>query len=327
MNHTIAVLGPIPRDHIVTHHGETIQKYGCIMHPVAALSRLYCGEARVIPVANVRKVDEQAIGELLSTFAGVATSHVSSEADQGAVIRLRFLDQNRRLEKQLAFMNPILPEHVSDLTDADAFVFVPIAESEVSLDTLRFLKAHSKGLIIFDAHGPTTTVTRFGDRHLQFWINRDQWLPYIDVLKMNLEESACCWFDKEYSMEELSTDHLEPGRDHLRPLAEYCLQRGLKALIVTTDEHGCLVYTYKDGVLQEDFVPSVRVEHVVDTTGCGDSFAGGLAFGLLRHPGDYIRAARFANAIGAQRTQGKTFDVFLPLAETEAMILRQYGEL
>ena len=34
----IAVLGPIPRDHIVTHQGDLIQKWGCVTHPVIALS-------------------------------------------------------------------------------------------------------------------------------------------------------------------------------------------------------------------------------------------------------------------------------------------------
>jgi sugar/nucleoside kinase (ribokinase family) len=64
----------------------------------------------------------------------------------------------------------------------------------------------------------------------------------------------------------------------------------------------------------------VRVEHVVDTTGSGDSFAGGLGFGLLQKPKDYIRAARFGNALGALRTQGKTFSVFKSLKETEQII-------
>ena len=36
----IAILGPIPRDHIVTHQGDLIQKWGCVTHPVIALSVL-----------------------------------------------------------------------------------------------------------------------------------------------------------------------------------------------------------------------------------------------------------------------------------------------
>ncbi|MCB0706517.1 MAG: carbohydrate kinase family protein [Saprospiraceae bacterium] len=318
MNYRIAVLGPIPRDHIITHHGEVIQKYGCITHPVAALSKLCSGQSTIFPVSHIRKIDEAPIRALLNSFDGVDQSYVRSEHDQGAVIRLQFIDQNKRIERQLAFMAPILPEDVANLTDCDAFVFVPITDHEVSLDTLRYLKENSDGLIIFDAHGPTATMARNGTRHLKFWVDRDQWLPYIDILKMNLEESACCWYKNEYSKEEL-TEELHPDTSHLPELAAHCLAQGLKALIVTTDETGCLTYFMKDGKMQEEFVPSIRVNHVVDTTGCGDSFAGGLAFGWLKNE-DYISAAQFANAVGAQRTQGKTFEVFQHLEETERMI-------
>jgi len=63
---------------------------------------------------------------------------------------------------------------------------------------------------------------------------------------------------------------------------------------------------------------------VIDTTGCGDSFAGGLAFGLLKDKNDYVLAAQYGNVLGAQRTQGKTFDVFKPLEETNQMIRETY---
>ena len=33
-----------------------------------------------------------------------------------------------------------------------------------------------------------------GDRANRLWIERDAWLPYIDILKMNLEEAGCSWF-------------------------------------------------------------------------------------------------------------------------------------
>jgi len=69
------------------------------------------------------------------------------------------------------------------------------------------------------------------------------------------------------------------------------------------------------------------VDHVVDTTGCGDSFAGGLGFGLLEDRDNYIRAAKYANALGAQRTQGRTFEVFKTKGETDKMILDSYGSL
>mgnify|MGYP000577103952 CR=1 FL=1 len=62
----------------------------------------------------------------------------------------------------------------------------------------------------------------------------------------------------------------------------------------------------------------------MDTTGCGDSFAGGLAYGFGRHADPYL-AAQYANILGAMRTQGKTFEVFKDLQTTEQMIAHFYG--
>ncbi|NND94902.1 MAG: carbohydrate kinase family protein [Flavobacteriales bacterium] len=324
--YNIAVLGPIPKDHITTHHGEVIEKYGCAMHPTVALSKLLEGEGTVIPVSHVRKVDEQPIKKILEKHANIRLDHITSFRNQGAVINLEFKDQNNRIEKQTGFMNPIVPEDIKDLLHCDVFVCVPITDYEVPLQTLSYIKDNSDATIIFDAHGPTNTVTTSGDRHLKFWLDRDIWLPYIDVLKMNLEESHCCWYEKEY--EEMGFGHFDNrSTDHLPGFAEYVLERGVKALIVTLDEQGGALFYKKDGKIVADRTKAIRVNHVVDTTGCGDSFAGGLGFGLLEDSSDYHGAIKYANALGAQRTQGKTFDVFKSKKDTDQMIKDHYGEI
>ncbi|MGB6036252.1 MAG: PfkB family carbohydrate kinase [Cryomorphaceae bacterium] len=325
-NYNVAVPGPIPRDHITTHHGEVIEKYGCAMHTAIGLSRLLEGKGQVHLVSHVRKQDIDEIKAILADFPNINTDFIRCEADQGDVIRLRFVDQNNRIEKQTGFMNPIVPSDLEGLMHCNAFVCVPISDYEVPIHTLQHIKANSSGVIIFDAHGPTNTVTTLGDRILKFWIDRDEWLPYIDVLKMNLEESNCCWFDKE-----IDETKLKPFDDqdisHLPAFAEHAIKRGLKSLIVTLDSSGSAVF-YKDkNEVHQQLVKAIRVEHVVDTTGCGDSFAGGLGFGLLERADDYVRAVKFANALGAQRTQGRTFEVFKSLIETEEQIINEYGAL
>jgi adenosine kinase len=158
----------------------------------------------------------------------------------------------------------------------------------------------------------------------KFWIDRDQWLPYIDVLKMNLEEAHASWFKKEYESQDFQ-ESADVDRDVLRQFAVHCLARGVKCLYITVDSRGCLVYYNERGKLKEEMVPAVKVENVIDTTGCGDSFAGGLGFGLLQKPRDYIQAARYGNTLGALRTQGKTFAVFKTLDETNQIIRDTYS--
>ncbi len=324
-HYKVAVLGPIPRDHIITHHNEVIQKYGCATHTAIALSNLIGDGGEVIPVTHVRKQDKEAILELFGPYKNITTDYISSEADQGDVIQLKFLDQNKRVETQTGFMRPITPEDVKPLLDCEVFVCVPVTDFEVPLDTLKYIKANSNASIVFDAHGPTTALTVKGQRVTKFWVDRDMWLPYIDVLKMNLEEANCSWFQNEYGLHELK-DNEEIAESELPKFAKHCLEHGLRSLYVTLDARGVMVYTLENGELKEEFVPSVRVDKVIDTTGCGDSFAGGIAFSLIKEPINFIKAAQYGNAMGAQRTQGKTFEVFKSLEETDKIIAKTYNE-
>ena len=315
----IAVIGPIPRDHIVTHQGDLIQKWGCVTHPVIALSVMAGERIEIIPVSHVRTVDKDNVNEVFRGYSGINTKHITSKNDQGDIISLKFLDKNNRLERQTGFMDPILPADLKELLDCNAFVFIPISDYEISLDTLKYLKQKSKGTIIFDSHGPTTACLFNGERQRKFWIDRDAWLPYIDVLKMNVEEAKASWFKKEYESQDFSSDD-EIRIEEIREFATHCLHHGVKCVYVTIDERGCLTYFRKKGKVVEELVPPVKVENVIDTTGCGDSFAGGVGFGLMQKKTDYVGAARYGNALGALRTQGKTFAVFKPHKEIAGII-------
>lgn len=320
----IAIVGPIPRDHIVTHQGDLIQKWGCVTHPVMALSALGIKDLEIIPVSHVRNVDNDNVREVFKDAQGVNLNHITSKHDQGDIISLKFIDMNNRLERQTGFMDPFLPEDFENLLDCNVFVFIPISDYEISLSALQYLKQNSRGVIIFDAHGPTTGCLITGERKRKFWIDRDQWLPYIDVLKMNLEEAHASWFKKEYESQDFIEDDSAVDRNTLREFAIHCLDKGVKCVYITVDSRGCLVYFRENGKLREEMVNAVKVENVIDTTGCGDSFAGGVGFGLLQDPKDYVGAARYGNAFGAFRTQGKTFAVFKSLEDTDKVIQSTY---
>jgi adenosine kinase len=318
----VAVLGPIPRDQVVTDAGERFEKYGCVMYTAVALSALLDAGDTVVPISHVRRRDEGPVKQILGSFPNIDTSRITSAADQGDVVELRYVDQNRRVERQASFMNPILPADVDQVLDADAFVCVPITDYEVPQPTLRHIKEHSRAPVVLDAHGPAMTLTRSGERHPRVWADRDLWLPYIDILKMNLDEAGSAWLGQSA---EVAADPPRLSDEDVRDLARHCLDRGVGAVCVTLDERGCVVF-YRDrlGGIAEEFVDRIEVEHVVDTTGAGDSFAGGLAYGYLAYR-DYVVACQFGNAMGAQRVTGAELDVYLSREETERQILAAYG--
>jgi adenosine kinase len=318
----IAVLGPIPRDRIVTHAGERFEKYGCALYTAAALSALSVAGDTIVPVAHVRRQDEAPVKEILGLFPNIDTSGITSQADQGDVIELRYIEHNRRVERQTSFMNPIVPADVEVVLDADVFVCVPITDYEVGQPTLRHIKEHCHGTVVLDAHGPTVTLTRSGERRPRVWADQDIWLPYIDILKMNLEEASATWLGQSL---EVPADSPRLGTEEMRDLAHHCLDRGVKAVCITLDERGCIVF-YQDGSgrVAEELVDRIEVEHVVDTTGAGDSFAAGLAYGYLTY-GDYVVACQYGNAMGAQRCTGAELNVYLSREQTERQILAAYG--
>jgi adenosine kinase len=114
-------------------------------------------------------------------------------------------------------------------------------------------------------------------------------------------------------------------RSRFLKFARHCLDFGVKALYITLDEYGCALY-FKNvsGKIEEHFIKRIQVDQVVDTTGCGDSFAGGLAFGYLKTR-DYVKACYYGNAMGAQRCTGTELAIYKDIEETEQIIAAAYG--
>src|SRR5436305_11297875 len=72
----VAVLGPIPRDRIVTHAGERFEKYGCVLYTAVALSALLDAGDTIVPVAHVRRQDEGPDKETLQSLPKIDTSGI-----------------------------------------------------------------------------------------------------------------------------------------------------------------------------------------------------------------------------------------------------------
>ena len=84
------------------------------------------------------------------------------------------------------------------------------------------------------------------------------------------------------------------GELELSNIREAFSRYGLKNLVVKLGERGCYLTDFKT----ESFVPAINVPDVVDTTGAGDSFVGGLLRGVL--VGWPIEtSALFANAVAS----------------------------
>jgi ribokinase len=97
-----------------------------------------------------------------------------------------------------------------------------------------------------------------------------------------------------------------------------CRRLGVATVIVTLGGQGVLV-SQAEGFTR---IPGHRVK-VVDTTGAGDAFAGGLAAGLVEFDGDLVAAARYGNAIAALKVTKPGAAPAMPSREEIARFLRR----
>ena len=127
---------------------------------------------------------------------------------------------------------------------------------------------------------------------MNFWISGEpkalaEMLKRIDLLIINDEEAR-----------ELS------GITNVARAASDILARGPKQLIIKRGECGAMLFD-RHGAF---FAPGYPLEEVVDPTGAGDSFAGGLMGYLARHddlsPHSMRRAMFFASALGSFCVEG-----------------------
>jgi ribokinase len=123
-------------------------------------------------------------------------------------------------------------------------------------------------------------------------------LADIDVLVPNYKE-ACqlAGFDSE-SVPEPAT------------LTQALRDAGARSVVITLGSRGAFV---DDGAACE-FVPAVTPEHVIDTTGAGDSFVGALAVALSQGD-DLVSAAHFAALVAARTVARAEVIPALPYAD------------
>jgi adenosine kinase len=95
----------------------------------------------------------------------------------------------------------------------------------------------------------------------------------------------------------------------------------VSALVVTRGEQGAEIFT-ADGKYD---IPVVKVDQVVDPTGCGDAFRAGMLFGLTRGM-DWMTTGRLASLMGAIKIESQGGQNHAPsVAEIEARFEKVFG--
>ncbi|MBH8581593.1 sugar kinase [Halomonas pacifica] len=100
----------------------------------------------------------------------------------------------------------------------------------------------------------------------------------------------------------LAEGRLLTGRDTPEAIADFYLERGVKAVIIKLGPEGSYYRGHLDGGLESLTMPGVPVAEVVDTVGAGDGFAVGVISALLdgHSPRDALRRGNLIGSLAVQ---------------------------
>jgi adenosine kinase len=199
----------------------------------------------------------------------------------------------------------------TDLANNQITAFHPGAMMDSHLNHADEAKGISLGIVAPDgAQGMREHAEGFAKAGVPFVFDPGQGLPILEGVELRrMIELATYVAVNDYEAKLLSNKtgwSIEEIKSHV------------DALVVTRGEHGAQVY-HAEGVLD---VPVVEARQVVDPTGCGDAFRGGLLYGIENKLG-WEKTGRLASLMGALKIEHQGPQTYAP---TRADIEERYQQ-
>ncbi|MFI4916124.1 MAG: PfkB family carbohydrate kinase [Phycisphaerales bacterium JB060] len=251
----LIVTGTVGIDTVYTpDHGHRENVLGGSCTYFAAAASFYCEPIRVVAAVGEDFPDD--LRKTMEHFKGV--DHSGLEVRKGSKTfrwggkYMENMDQRETLYTDLGVVAeepPVVPEGFRD----SKYLFLANTHPSVQLGLLEQLTQCK--LAVADT--------------MDLWIDTAkpellQLCEKIDGLVLNFEEA-----------EQLT------GKRNTVAAARQIIDMGPKFVVIKKGEHGCII-VHKDGIAA---LPAYPTEEVVDPTGAGDSFAGGM-MGSLAREGD-----------------------------------------
>lgn len=276
MRYDICCIGHMTHDRIITPRGTTELPGGVTYYFSHGISHLLddCSGLSYHLVASLAETDMQAVEDIRAR--GIDVEVVPSR--NTVFFENKYGDNaNDRTQRVLAKADPFTVESLAGI-DAQYIVLGTLLADDFSLDVVKSLS--SRGTLVVDAQGYLREV-RGNNVFPCDWDNKEEYLKYIDILKVN-----------EHEVRVLS------GEDDLLLGAKRLVEWGVKEVLLTLGNLGSHVVT-ADNVIS---IPAYAPRELVDATGCGDTYV--MSYLFKRVQGCNIReSATFAAAVSTVKLE------------------------
>ncbi|MDX2424640.1 MAG: carbohydrate kinase family protein [Cycloclasticus sp.] len=202
----------------------------------------------------------------------------------------------------------------TDMDDNQITAFHPGAMGRSELNRVPADAGIKIGIVSPDGKmGMIEHAEQFIEAGIPFVFDPGQGMPMFDAEELKTFIAQATWItlnDYEAAMLQETTG-----------LSPYEIAEQVEALIITKGAEGSLIYT-KDKRFD---IPPAKPKAIVDPTGCGDAFRGGLLYGLLNDL-DWEVTGRIAGLMGAIKiAHAGTQNHSLTLVDIKTQYDEQFG--
>ncbi len=260
----IVVVGHLSRDLMITPKAKSESLGGGTAYAMVAPS-LNAFDAGII--SRVGEDFEQEYWKTLET-SGLVLAGLQKSGSKSTRFVNKYDTEGNRVQMVEAIAESITPGDFSDdYLDANIFHFSPLTANEIDVDCIKLAKSNAE-IISLDVQGYIRSIDSNGKVIPKDWIERDEILSLVDVVKFH---------ESELKMT------VDGESEH--SAASQILELGPKIVLVTHDRRGSVIYSRR----QQISIPLVSSDIQIDATGCGDIYA--ISFLL-----EYMRSSNLKRA-------------------------------
>lgn len=306
MNINFGLIGTITSDEISFDSGQSIKGLGGILYQAAVL----CGLGKeVFLYTNLGEELVQDVENIIKKWPTLRRKGIRHAPGLGNQVHLHYPERGERVETLRSVVPPLNPRQViKDINELGMLVLVINSGFDIELSDWRRIVGAVKCPVWLDVHSlPLSRKLNVPRKYLALteWKEWAEGVSYIQVNEKELS-SMLGHPDKTYSEDEISA------------FGKMAFNLGVKAVFVTLGKEGVFVMTPEESKR----IQPLEVKSVVDTTGCGDIFCGGVVVKLAEGK-DPFTAAFFGLELATEAVSVKGIEKTYILAHRHWEMAKQ----
>lgn len=288
---SVAVIGTINLDIIISKKGERTESLGGILYNILTLSEIGKDFIEIFPVTYIGSDTKEKFFKIIKKFQNISRRGIRETSKGTNINLLEYINDNERKETTRFFTDEITYEMIVPFLTSNVLHFNFISGYDVSLETIKKVRKRTNSIISLDVHS-LVLKRNDGERGFYALKNWEEWVKNTDIIQMNTKELL--FFTGN------TTKKVKIGKKIIKEIIKILLGKGIKIVLVTSGEKG--VYLgYRNGVY---FFKQKYKSVPRDTTGCGDIFSSFFLTKYLISRDPFI-SCEYANLIAGMSTKDK----------------------